>query len=80
MKKYTPLRRCLLATGLLFATGVQAQPTTYTFSPVNQHDISLTAAYWNPIIQYVFEKSGIQLKLRSAALRPTPPAMCWPRR
>jgi phosphonate transport system substrate-binding protein len=41
-----------------------AQTATYTFSPVNQHDINLTAAYWNPIIQYVLEKSGIKLNLK----------------
>jgi phosphonate transport system substrate-binding protein len=58
------LRRSLLAAGLVWAAGVQAQPTSYTFSPVNQHDINLTAAYWNPIIQYVFEKSGIKLNLK----------------
>jgi phosphonate transport system substrate-binding protein len=43
---------------------VQAQTATYTFSPVNQHDINLTAAYWNPIINYVYEKSGIKLNLK----------------
>lgn len=62
---YTAIRRCLLAAGLLWATSLSAQqPTSYTFSPVNQHDIALTAAYWNPIIQYVFEKSGIKLNLK----------------
>lgn len=58
------LLRGLLAAGLCLAASVQAQPTSYTFSPVNQHDINLTAAYWNPIIQYVFEKSGIKLNLK----------------
>lgn len=58
------VRRCILLAGLALAGGVQAEPTTYTFSPVNQHDINLTAAYWNPIIQYVYEKSGIKLNLK----------------
>lgn len=49
---------------LLSLTAVQAQTATYTFSPVNQHDINLTAAYWNPIINYVYEKSGIKLNLK----------------
>lgn len=42
----------------------QAEPPTYSFSPVNQHDINLTAAYWNPIIAYVNEKSGVKLALK----------------
>lgn len=57
-------RRCMLAASLLWVTSVQAQSASYTFSPVNQHDINLTAAYWNPIIQYVYEKSGIKLNLK----------------
>ena len=42
----------------------QTQPPSYTFSPVNQYDINLTASYWNPIIAYVSEKSGVNLKLK----------------
>jgi phosphonate transport system substrate-binding protein len=42
----------------------QAESPTYSFSPVNQHDINLTAAYWNPIIAYVVEKSGVKLNLK----------------
>lgn len=62
---YRTLRRWMVVAGLTVAAGVQAQqPATYTFSPVNQHDINLTAAYWNPIIQYVYEKSGIKLNLK----------------
>jgi phosphonate transport system substrate-binding protein len=41
-----------------------AQAVTYNFSPVNQYDINLTAAYWNPIIAYVSEKSGVKLNLK----------------
>jgi len=41
-----------------------AQPASYNFSPVNQWDIKLTAAYWNPIITYVSEKSGVKLNLK----------------
>jgi phosphonate transport system substrate-binding protein len=36
----------------------------YRFSPVNQYGINLTAAYWNPIIAYVSEKSGVKLQLK----------------
>ena len=43
---------------------LQAQTVAYNFSPVNQWDINLTAAYWNPIIAYVSEKSGVKLNLK----------------
>jgi phosphonate transport system substrate-binding protein len=43
---------------------VGAQETVYRFSPVNQWDIQKTASYWNPIIQYVSEKSGVKLQLK----------------
>ena len=59
-----------MAAGLLalvlsvLANPVVAQSRVYSFSPVNQFDIALTAAYWNPIIAYVSEKSGIALNLK----------------
>jgi len=37
---------------------------TYTFSPVNQYGINLTAAYWNPIIAHVSARSGVNLTLK----------------
>jgi phosphonate transport system substrate-binding protein len=66
------LKKCLrislvtAVAGLLSLLTVQvsAQTTAYNFSPVNQHDINLTAAYWNPIIAYVSEKSGVKLNLK----------------
>ena len=42
----------------------RAAGATYQFSPVNQYGIQVTAAYWNPIIDYVSEKSGVQLRLK----------------
>jgi phosphonate transport system substrate-binding protein len=36
----------------------------YNFSPVNQHSLELTAMYWNPILKYVSDKSGVPLNLR----------------
>ena len=48
----------------LISWGVYAEPPSYNFSPVNQYDINLTAAYWNPIIAYVSEKSGVKLNLK----------------
>ena len=54
---------CVAAISL--SAGVIAEETpTYRFSPVNQWDINKTAAYWNPIINYVSEKSGVRLQLK----------------
>ena len=55
-----------LSTALAFATApaLAADDGGYRFSPVNQYGISLTAAYWNPIIAYVSEKSGVKLQLK----------------
>lgn len=54
---------CLFLLGLL--AGAQAEePVIYRFSPVNQWDINKTAAYWNPIINFVSEKSGVRLQLK----------------
>lgn len=62
------LAKTVLATVALWAATVpwtaHAQQATYNFSPVNQYDINLTAAYWNPIIAYVSEKSGVKLNLK----------------
>jgi len=52
-----------LACGSVCSTAWADGPA-YNFSPVNQYDINLTAAYWNPIIAYVSEHSGVQLNLK----------------
>lgn len=48
------------------AEGARAQDASkvYQFSPVNQNSISLTAAYWNPILAYVSARSGVNLALK----------------
>jgi phosphonate transport system substrate-binding protein len=58
-------RFLLLAAFVLSAPiSAQAQNASYRFSPVNQWDINKTAAYWNPIIKYVSDKSGVKLELK----------------
>jgi len=52
-----------LVVGFL-GTASSAQAAEYRFSPVNQYGIKLTAEYWNPIIDYVSEKSGVRLILK----------------
>ena len=54
----------ILATCIGWSSGAFAQKTTYRFSPVNQWDITKTASYWNPIITYVSQKSGVSLELK----------------
>lgn len=56
--------RALLFAALLVPALATAQGATYRFSPVNQWDINKTAAYWNPIIRYVSDKSGVKLELK----------------
>lgn len=38
--------------------------TEYRFSPVNQANIATAASYWNPIVAYVSEKSGVKITLK----------------
>lgn len=54
----------LCGAGLLPSASAQGSQGVYQFSPVNQYGINLTAAYWNPIINYVSAKSGVKLQLK----------------
>lgn len=54
---------CLALMAVVSATAVTAQPV-YHFSPVNQHSLQLSAAYWNPILEYVSARSGVKLQLK----------------
>lgn len=59
------LRVCWAGLGLTFLLfGATVHAAEYRFSPVNQYGIKLTAEYWNPIIDYVSEKSGVKLVLK----------------
>ncbi len=58
------LSAALALAATFFAPLSHADDASYRFSPVNQYDIKLTAAYWNPIINYVSEQSGVKLNLK----------------
>jgi len=63
-KSFPKLAAAVLISSSLLPSVVSAEETVYRFSPVNQYDINLTAAYWNPIINYISEKSGVKLSLK----------------
>ena len=63
--KLTALLTCsVVSSAMLLPLPAAAQVQSYNFSPVNQYDIGLMAAYWNPIIAWVSQRSGVPLKLR----------------
>lgn len=45
-------------------TAAQVPEGGYRFSPVPQQAIPLVAAYWNPILAWVSQKSGVKLSLK----------------
>ena len=53
-----------VAAACLVPAATAQERKTYAFSPVNQYGINLTAAYWNPILEYVSAKSGVPLSLK----------------
>lgn len=62
----------LIRMAALFALAVawpvltMAQSKPFAFNVLNQRTIALTAEYWNPIITYVSQKSGVPLELKLA--------------
>ena len=67
-KPATGQRRLLLAVlcvlGSWSAAARAQDENVYRFSPVNQYGINVTAAYWNPVMAYVSQKSGVKLQLK----------------
>ncbi|WP_046271160.1 phosphate/phosphite/phosphonate ABC transporter substrate-binding protein [Pseudomonas syringae] len=49
---------------VLSNVAVSEELKVYNFSPVNQYNLNLSASFWNPIIKYVSEKSGVNLTLK----------------
>lgn len=49
---------------LMPGTALAAEPPTYNFSPVNQYNLQVSASFWNPIMRYVSQKSGVHLTLK----------------
>ena len=62
------LRRAVAITTLLLlpAATALAGETPLTFGVISQRSPILTAQYWNPILRYVSQRSGIPLRLKLA--------------
>ncbi len=58
------LRYLLTSALALFSAFSHAQNEEFSFGVLNQRSPTLTAQYWNPILQYVSQKSGVQLRLK----------------
>lgn len=65
----------LLFLPILFTGTAQAEEKTYSFGVLNQRSIILTAQYWNPILKYVSDKSGVHLQLKMGKTAPETSAM-----
>lgn len=58
------LGHLLISASLMLSTVARSQETEYSFGVLNQRSPTLTAQYWNPILQYISHKSGVVLKLK----------------
>jgi len=74
-------RRRLLAGGLastVLALGRgarAAEPASYSFGVLNQRSVPLIAEYWNPILLYIFRRTGVALELKVGRTAPETTAM-----
>lgn len=68
------LIQCLLLL-MLFSQSAHADEKTYSFGVLNQRSIILTAQYWNPILRYLSERSGVPLQLKMGKTAPETSAM-----
>jgi phosphonate transport system substrate-binding protein len=66
MKSMDILFGIFVALHTLFVANAGASDA-YSFGPVNQRSPSLTAQYWNPILDYVSQRSGVRLELQVAS-------------
>lgn len=65
----------LLLSLVMLSQGVQADDKSYSFGVLNQRSITLTAQYWNPILKYLGDKSGVRLQLKMGKTAPETSAM-----
>lgn len=65
----------LLVTFNLAVADSPSEQTTYDFGVVNQRSVALTAESWNPILNYVSQKTGLSLRLKIGKTAPETTAM-----
>lgn len=58
------IRIAFLAAALVSLRPALADSQAYSFNVLNHRSVALTAQYWNPILGYVADKSGVELELR----------------
>lgn len=59
------IRRPLLLLMLLACLTREAMAQSYTFGVLPQRSATLTAQYWNPILEYASRKTGVQLVFKT---------------
>ncbi len=66
MYRFSFVRSVLAVVAWLSAGGTVRAATAPAcdFSPVNQYNLQVSAGFWNPIIRYVSQKSGVRLNLK----------------
>ncbi len=57
-------RQCLAFVAACLLIPAPSQGQTYGFGVLNQRSVTLTAQYWNPILDYVSRKAGVSLVLQ----------------
>src|SRR4051812_13603745 len=64
--KINALMRALVALAALLAcvSPASGEVEPYSFNVLNHRPVALTASYWNPILSYVSQKSGVPLELK----------------
>lgn len=67
--------RISVATLILGAAPAVAAGESYAFGVINQRSIMMTAEFWNPILRYVGEQSGVELRLSMGRTAPETTAM-----
>ena len=61
---------CLFLLATLFGSSATAAPASYSFGVLSQRSAVLTAQYWNPILDYVSRKAGVELQLKITRTAP----------
>ena len=69
------IRKCVAVLALGAALGTAASAHPLSFGVIPQRTATLTAQYWNPILNYVSARSGVALELRLARSGPEHAAM-----